>query len=645
MKINKKKKKIKTNVIEFTSRKDDKNSIPFLNNTNIDNTELSNPEKSIVVIYNKKKSKNMTIYKNYFTISGKEFFYRFLCSIIPFNSDFYRIIKKKPDLLGPIIIYTFLIVLGSILGNLLKEKSNNVIISNILNYIFKCSIIIYGIGFCLPLIISFLTKLIKKKLDVIFLISIYGYSFSIFLIVLILCIVFRNIDFKIIVGIGLCFAIGQFLFNLCQIIVNIKIYKILFFNITIIILHVCLFLLCFLIKYKNEKNDPNNHIYNENQNKYLNNFKNNTLTNDTNQNIFNNISQNIFNNTTQNIFKNTTQNIFNNISQNIFNNISQNITIIENITKINTEKKNIIPIAISTDDRYSIPTYIFLFSLMENIGPNTKYNIYLMTNGLYPENKNRINTLITKYGSNKININYIKINNNHFKNSCQVCVKQCTYYRIILPTLLPNIDKIIYSDVDVINNGDLTEMYNLEIPDNIYFLGPHDYLWSFQDFLNFGIENDKYINAGIMLMNLKAMRFNNISEKLLDFISKYINDRVFVFKDQTAINIVCINNIGILPIKFAVFNFGLFERVITYNNEMDIKYRYNIQELKQAFEHPYMIHYAGDKPWEIWKQVWQIEYWWYYVKKSDYFEEIIRYYYYSPKEINNIIKNFIPKPN
>ena len=38
-----------------------------------------------------------------------------------------------------------------------------------------------------------------------------------------------------------------------------------------------------------------------------------------------------------------------------------------------------------------------------------------------------------------------------------------TYYKIALPSLLPNIDKVIYSDIDMINLEDLTEMYNFKL--------------------------------------------------------------------------------------------------------------------------------------------------------------------------------------
>ena len=148
-----------------------------------------------------------------------------------------------------------------------------------------------------------------------------------------------------------------------------------------------------------------------------------------------------------------------------------------------------------------------------------------------------------------------------------------------------------------------------------------------------------------MLLNLKEMRINNVEQKLIGFIRKY-NSKL-TFYDQTAINIAFINNIGILPIKFAIFNFFSFQKMTKYNNEQNNDYKFKDEELKEAFEHPYMIHYAGyyKKPWRRWTNIGKRENWWYYVKKSDYFDEIRKKYNFDSNEVDNIIGNFTPKHN
>ena len=154
-----------------------------------------------------------------------------------------------------------------------------------------------------------------------------------------------------------------------------------------------------------------------------------------------------------------------------------------------------------------------------------------------------------------------------------------------------------------------------------------------------GINTDKYINSGILLMNLKAMRINGIEEKIRQYIkSHYLNHH-----DQTAINAVCYKNFGILSIKYATFVWDSYNDLVKYNNEQDKRYRYSETELKQAFYEPILLHYAGwVKPWDYqYSKIYRI-YWWYYAKKSDFYHEILNHYWFRENDIKQLLKN-IPK--
>ena len=138
--------------------------------------------------------------------------------------------------------------------------------------------------------------------------------------------------------------------------------------------------------------------------------------------------------------------------------------------------------------------------------------------------------------------------------------------------MLPNVDKIIYIDTDVINFQDLSEMYNIKLNNDTYICGPLDFAGMKDELRSFKIFTEKYINCGISLMNLKAMRNNDIENKLRKFVSSHFLNH----HDQTAINVLCLNNTQILPYKFAFFAlFNSTEQLIKYNNEQNEKYKYN----------------------------------------------------------------------
>ena len=123
-----------------------------------------------------------------------------------------------------------------------------------------------------------------------------------------------------------------------------------------------------------------------------------------------------------------------------------------------------------------------------------------------------------------------------------------------------------------INFKDLSEMYNIEFKDKMYFCGGLDYIGLINEIKHFGIEPDKYMNSGIMLINLKTMRNDSIEDNLRTYISSHF----LKHHDQTAINVVCYNNIQILPYKFGIFAYSSFENFVIFNNEQKEKNRFNI---------------------------------------------------------------------
>ena len=331
--------------------------------------------------------------------------------------------------------------------------------------------------------------------------------------------------------------------------------------------------------------------------------------------------------------QNEKENIINNI-----NNIDNNNDPKENNIEID-KKKYEIPLAINIDNNYHLQAIVFLTSLMENIGPNTKYDIYIMIPLDFSKKyKERIDSLKDLYGSDKINIKYLIMKNTFSNAITSEHISTSAYYRLLLSSILPNVDKIIYSDCDVINFQDLSEMYNLKLEDDIYFRGFLDYFGHQEELLEFGISSDMYMNSGILLMNLKSLRKYGIERELIDLCENYFLEH----HDQTAINVICSDNLEKLPIKYAIFNFESYDKLVEYNNEQNWKYRYSEKELKEGYYSPVMLHYAGfDKPWSK-KNVKFEEYWWFYARKTEILEEILSKFEYTYNDIDIIIKK-IPK--
>jgi lipopolysaccharide biosynthesis glycosyltransferase len=196
-----------------------------------------------------------------------------------------------------------------------------------------------------------------------------------------------------------------------------------------------------------------------------------------------------------------------------------------------------IHIYLSADDNYSPYLGVTLCSIFENKKSTYNINVHIIDGGILDTNKNKLNVLEQKYG---FKIEYIKIDLEKFKDfPVRGHMSIATYYRIILAEIVENnIDKIIYLDCDIVVLGDIINLYNIDISD--YFLGAveeedKDSSLIQQVKKNLSIkENEKYFNAGVLLINVKKWKENNITKKCMDFISN--NPQKIIIYDQDGLN-------------------------------------------------------------------------------------------------------------
>ena len=314
----------------------------------------------------------------------------------------------------------------------------------------------------------------------------------------------------------------------------------------------------------------------------------------------------------------------------------------------NKEKENIIDnnginyihLGLALDNKYLYPLLVCLTSILENRAKTTFYIIHIqVSKNLNKGYFEKINKLIERYGKEASNITYYNMGDD-FKGAITGShISTAAYYRIALPSLLPNVDKIIYTDTDVINFKDLYEMYSLKFNDKKYFMGTLDQIGLLNELKQLGIYTQKYMNSGILLMNLKGMRKDGIEQKIRKFIFSHYLDH----HDQTAINGACYDNYEILSFKYATFVFNSLKDMKEWNNKQNKLYRYNDYELNQAFYEPILLHYAGwTKPWDKSYSKINGEYWWYYAKLSGFYEEILKNYNFDKNTIEKMLEK-IPK--
>lgn len=167
------------------------------------------------------------------------------------------------------------------------------------------------------------------------------------------------------------------------------------------------------------------------------------------------------------------------------------------------------------------------------------------------------------------------------------------YYRIFAAKLLPkNIDKILYLDPDIIINGNLKKIYDIDLKDN-YFAGTTNvkgFLRKFNEIKNSAPKGAVYLNTGVLLMNLKLLREKDTYINILDYIEQKKN--VLTLPDQDIISAFYGDKVITLDNKI----YNLSDRTIKIHNFYNPNNKINYDWVK---ENTIIIHYYGkNKPWK-----------------------------------------------
>lgn len=186
---------------------------------------------------------------------------------------------------------------------------------------------------------------------------------------------------------------------------------------------------------------------------------------------------------------------------------------------------------------------------------------------------------------------YIKMNNSDFKGVVHDArVGISAYYRLKLASLT-DVDKIIYLDSDIVVLDNILSLWRYDIND--YFIGAIEDKYS--DLMGYRVglsENDIYINSGVLLMNLKKIREENIENLFFEKLRLPNND----YSDQDVINDLCKEKILFLPLKYNL--------MLTTDDPSSFPKRRN--EYNNSLKAPVILHYSI-KPWIL--PVQYSEYW------------------------------------
>jgi lipopolysaccharide biosynthesis glycosyltransferase len=252
------------------------------------------------------------------------------------------------------------------------------------------------------------------------------------------------------------------------------------------------------------------------------------------------------------------------------------------------EVKDVMNILTSINRAYVPRLNTLLHSLYRN-NMRSGVNIHILHSELTAEDIGLLSDTAQRYGGALIP--YLVSNEHKTISSISNQYPPEAFYRLLCTDYLPqDIRRVLYLDGDIIINGSLENLYNISMTQ-----GKKRYLFAaatdpfnytvFKLFhkQNLGLPADtRYVNTGVLLMDVGLMRESVSTASIIGQIPKYLPH--LKLPDQDLLNVLFIEDIYHLDAN-------MYNWCPSLNNSW-------IEDFRQ--DYPVIIHFAGpDKPWNL----------------------------------------------
>lgn len=286
----------------------------------------------------------------------------------------------------------------------------------------------------------------------------------------------------------------------------------------------------------------------------------------------------------------------------------------------------VVPVVFAADNNYVPMLTTTIHSMLENASPDSFYDVVVLENGITGYNQNvmrdflaRENVSVRFVNAGSLVAEYdLSTNNDHIGIE--------TYFRFLIQDILPDYDKVLYLDSDLIVEGDVAKLYATDLQDDLLaavrdvdFLGnlnlkDGNRLRYNDETLHMKNPYD-YFQAGVLVLNTEAMRAAHTVEEWLTFAS----NPDYIYNDQDVLNACCEGRVRYLDPRWNVMNdCGNRIHNVFQHAPADV-----YAEFLAAYGDAWIIHYAGfEKPWRTWYCD-RNETYWEYARETPFYEVML----------------------
>lgn len=216
--------------------------------------------------------------------------------------------------------------------------------------------------------------------------------------------------------------------------------------------------------------------------------------------------------------------------------------------------KTIVPIFFSVNDLYSPFLATALASIKENASKHYTYAIHILNDDISEGNRKKLEA----FADEDFQISFFPLTERlqalpgvkSLQEHCFGAFASLTiYFRLFIPELFPQYDKAIYLDADLIVPGDISRLYREPLGRKLVGAVADYSIQKIAPFMQYideyvGVDHRNYVNSGVLLLNCKRLREENLSGRFLNWVQRYGLETVA--PDQDYLNTLCWNGIHYL---------------------------------------------------------------------------------------------------
>lgn len=279
---------------------------------------------------------------------------------------------------------------------------------------------------------------------------------------------------------------------------------------------------------------------------------------------------------------------------------------------------SVVPVVLAADETYLPYAFVTIRSALEARRSSADFEFKLLL-PKSPSNEARRNfeELVNAYP--RASIEFLAMGDAYRDITLHIShITSPTFYRLDTPSLFPQYDKIVYLDCDVIVESDLAEFLAIDLGSNLVAGVKAAAYVAVNKGAKYGRDRDipemsQYINAGVLLMNLKAMREEGLEE---EFRRRAVKG--YRGQDQDVINGACYGRILHLPYAYNC-------QKDKYDDELSDRLAkvFEKKEILTANNCPRIIHFSDNvKPWHD-VTVAMADRWWRHALKTPYAHDFL----------------------